>query len=156
MDSQATLLQKRKGEFEDFYKGLIPALVEFVGRLGVQPSHEVLNQAVGFAPHLESALKDLKVEDEQDRIWLLTRIGYFVGEYFAQKHGGCWYVNEIEGSRYFARYVVGRFARLKNPASMLDPFEVARVFVDTPPPRHLQGLLSEVDGELQRADATRA
>jgi hypothetical protein len=155
MNSQAALIQKRKGEFEDFYKGLIPALVEFVDRLGVQPAHEVLNQPVAFAPHLEKALKDIKAEGDEDRIWLLTRVGYFVGEYFAEKYGGSWYVNEIEGSQSVGRYVVGRFAALKNLGSMLDPFEVAKVFVDTPPPRDLQQLLSEVDVELQRADATR-
>lgn len=152
MQAQANLIDKRKGELEDFYRALIPSLVEFVDRLGVKPAHEVLNQAMRFAPHVSTALRDLPVSDEQDRIWLLTRVAYFVGEYFAQKHGGCWYVNDIEGSKYFGRYVVGRFPSFHRPTLMLDPFEVAQAYVDTPPPRQLDDLLAEVEAELRRAD----
>lgn len=152
MRAQENLIEKRKSEFEDFYKGLIPSLVEFVDRLGMKPAHEVLNQAVQFTPHLSTALCDLQVSDEQDRIWLLTRVAYFVGEYFAQKHGGCWYVNDIEGSKYFGRYVVGRFASFQKPTLMLDPFELAQAYVDTAPPRQLEDLLAEVDGALRKAD----
>lgn len=141
-------LEKHKSEFDDFYKGLIPALVEFVGRMGIQPAHEVLSHAVQYAPYLASALRDMAVDDEQDRIWLLTRMGYFIGEYFAQKYSGCWYVNDVAGSRYFARYVVGQFASLSKPGVMLDPFEVAQAYVDAKAPRELDMLLSEVEAQL--------
>lgn len=143
-----SILENRKSDFDGFYENLIPALVEFIGRLGIQPAHEVLNNAVQYVPSLSLALRDLKVDDEEDRIWLITRVGYFIGEYFSQKYGGCWYVNEVEGSRYYARYVVGNFSRAKNDAIMLDPFEFAQAYVDTKEPRHLEGIISEVEGEL--------
>ncbi|MGE8453063.1 MAG: hypothetical protein ACN6OP_21085 [Pseudomonadales bacterium] len=142
------MLEKRKSEFDLFYKELIPALVEFVGRLGIQPAHGVLNHAVQYAPYLTSALRDMTVDDEQDRTWFLTRMGYFIGEYFAQKYGGCWYVNDAEGSRYFARFVVGRFARIGKPDVMIDPFEIAQAYVDVKAPRQLDALLSEVEAHL--------
>jgi len=153
MQAQENNVEKRKGEFEAFYNGLIPSLVEFVDRLGIKPAHEVLNHAIQFAPHLNAALRELRIENEQDRIWLLTRVGYFVGEYFAQKHGGCWYVNDLEGSRYFGRYVVGRFTSFQKATLMLDPFELANRYVDSPPPRHLEQLLEEVDAELRKANS---
>lgn len=115
------LLERRRAELDDFYKGLLPALVDFVDRLGIRPAHEVLKQAQEFAPHVETALRDVAPADEDDRTWLLTRIAYFVGEFFVQKHQGCWYVNDVKGSRYFARYVVGRFPRVPNSGTMLDP-----------------------------------
>lgn len=152
MQAQENLVEKRKSEFEDFYKGLIPALVEFVDRLGVSPAHEVLNHAAQFASVVSAAVRELQVEDAQDRIWLITRIGYFVGEYFAQKYDGCWYVNDIEDSKYFSRYVVGRFRGFQKPTLMLDPFELAQACVDTPPPRQLEDVLAEVDAELKKAD----
>jgi len=145
---ELTLLEKRKAGFDKFYKELIPVLVEFVGQMGISPAHEVLKNAVQFAPYLNGALQNMAIADEQDKIWLLTRLGYFVGEYFAQKHSGCWYVNEIQGSRYFGRYVVGQFARLNNAALMLDPFEIARVYIEQPMPRQFEKLLTEVDAEL--------
>jgi hypothetical protein len=145
---EKTLLESRKAGFDAFYKELIPVLVDFVGKMGIGPAHEVLNNAVQFAPYLDKALGNLAIEDEQDRIWLLTRLGYFIGEYFCQKYKGCWYVNEIQGSRYFGRYVVGQFAGLSNAALMLDPFHIAQAYVEEQTPRHLDKLLTEVDAEL--------
>ena len=146
---EVELLTKRKQGFDEFYQALIPTLVEFVGAMGVQPAHEVLNNAAHFAPYLDKSLREMAVSSEKARGWLLLRVGQFVGEFFVQKYGGCWYVNEIEDSRYFARYVVGRFSRLNNSIPMLDPFEVAQSFVDSPTPRHFELLLSEVDSELK-------
>jgi hypothetical protein len=131
-----------------YYKGLIPALVEFVGNLGIRPAHEVLRQATQYAPRLDQALLNMTVADPRDRIWLLTRMGYFIGKYFLQKYSGSWFVDEIPGSRYFGRYVVGRYARIKAIGTMLDPFQIAQTYVDTPAPRHLESLLNAVDAEL--------
>lgn len=143
--------ETRTSALEAFYKELIPSLVDFVAKMGIIPAHEVLNEPVQYAPFLSSALRDEAVVDEQDRRWLLTQIGYFVGEYFAQKYGGCWFVNDIPDSRYFGRCVVGRFSKLRNAAAMIDPFSVGQVFVTSPPPHELEKLLSEVDRELLAA-----
>jgi hypothetical protein len=144
------LLEKRKAGFEQFYNELMPMLVDFIGKLGVNPAHEVLRHADQFVQYLNQALRSMAVTNDEDRGWLLTRMGYFIGEYFVQKYGGCWFVNEIQGSRYFGRYVVGRFARLNDSIPMLDPFLVAQTYVDTPIPRHLEKLLAEVDAELKQ------
>jgi hypothetical protein len=144
----AALLKEREDDFDNFYTALIPTLVEFMGRMGIEPSREVLKSAVQFAPHLDSALSSITWQSDQERNWLLLRVGQFVGEYFVQKYQGCWYVNTIPDSRYFARYVVGRFARLGSTLPMLDPFQVAQAFVDSPPPRSLRTLLDSVDVEL--------
>jgi hypothetical protein len=150
VSEEKILLEKRKAGFEEFYQALIPSLVEFVGKMGISPAHEVLKHAVQFAPDLDRALQDMAVESDKDRSWLIIRMGYFVGEYFVQKYGGCWYVNEIQGSRYFARYVVGQFSKLGNAALMIDPFQVAQSYVDSPTPRKLERILVEVDAELSK------
>ena len=142
------LLEKRKDGLSEFYEELIPTLVEFVGVMGIQPAHEVLKNAGMFASYLDSALQNMVIADHDDRTWLMLRVGQFIGEYFVQKYSGCWYVNDIENSRYFARYVVGKFASLNNMTPMIDPFQIAEVFVDSPVPRKLEGLLNEVDVEL--------
>ncbi len=152
-DQDAALLDKRRAAFEEFYSNLAPALVDFIDKMGIKPAHQVLKHAVQYARYLERALERLEVVGEEDRIWLLTRLGYFIGEYFAQQHGGCWYLNEVSGSRYFGRYVVGRFARLGNAGLMIDPFQVAQVYVDSPVPRQLERLLAEVEAELSAGEA---
>lgn len=150
VSEENSLLEKRKAGFDEFYQALIPSLVEFVEKMGISSAHEVLKHAAQFAPNLDHALQDVAVADDQDRSWLLLRMGYFIGEYFAQKYGGCWYVNEIHGSRYFARYVVGQFSRLGNAALMLDPFQIAQSYVESRAPRQLEKLLAEVDAELTK------
>jgi hypothetical protein len=149
-----SVLERRQARFDRFYEELMPALVDFVERVGIKPGHGVLNQAPLYVEHLTTALSGLTVSSDEDRIWLLARVSYFIGEYLVQKYSGYWYVNDIEGSRYFARYVVGRFSALNNLVPMVDPFEVAQVFVDTPPPRQLDALLGEVESELAHMSKT--
>lgn len=142
------LLRKRQSEFSDFYEELLPALVDFMGRIGIQPAHEVLKHAVQFEPYVSKATANFVVASEDDRTWLSAHMGYFIGEYFVQKYSGCWLVNDISGSRYFARFVVGKFNIPSQRALMLDPFEIATAYVSEPAPRALGKLLAEVEREL--------
>lgn len=145
---EGVLLQKRENDFSAFYAELLPCLVDFIGKIGIEPSHEVLNHAVQFEPFVSQATGNLSIDSEEDRTWLVTRMGYYIGEYFVQKHAGCWYVNEIPDSRYFARFVVGKFNIPSQRALMLDPFEVAAAYVSVPTPRVLGDLIAEVEREI--------
>jgi hypothetical protein len=142
------LLERRRKGFDTFYEELMPCLVDFVGKLGVQPAHMVLKQAAAYAPMLEVALQNMSVVDNEDHDWLTARMAYFFGEYFVQQFEGCWFVNDIPGSRYFARYVVGQFENAKNLQMQIDPFEIALAYVDAPIPRQLQPLLDAASVEL--------
>ena len=144
-------LKRRQDQFENFYNELIPSLVYFVKRLGIEPSHEILNHASAFKEPIGAALQNLAVEDNADRIWLISRVGYFIGEYFVQKFGGHWFVNDIEGSKFFARYVVGRFTARVQPNAMIDPFDAAQAYVDGPAPRNLDSVLNEIEHDLSRS-----
>ncbi|MGO4155487.1 hypothetical protein [Cupriavidus sp. YAF13] len=146
-------LESRKAGFQQFYEELMPVLVDFVEKMGISPAHEVLRHAGQFAPLLDNVLQSMTVAAE-DRLWLLTRMSYFIGGYFAQKYGGCWYVNEVPESQYFGHYVIGQFACLGNAAPMLDSFQVAQAFVDAPVPRSLGKLLAAVDAELADLKST--
>lgn len=149
---QEDLVRKRKSEFDAFYNELMPCLVDFVGRMGVTPAHEVLRHAPIFVPNLSLALKDLAIADEGDRTWLLTRLGYFIGEYFAQKYSGAWYVNENPTSKYLGRYVIGKFAMPTRGELNIDPFVMAEAYVAILTPRTLalENILSEAEQELSR------
>ena len=148
---QVELLRKRKDDFDNFYQSLLPALVEFVGLLGISPAHEVLKKAEQFIPLLERATQVMAVEGQDDRVWLITRMGYFFGEVFVQRFGGCWFVDDLPDTKYFARYVVGKFGVGINSNAMIDPFEIATAYVDGALPRQLDGLLNEVQVALHKA-----
>ena len=141
-------LKRRQDQFENFHNELIPSLVYFAKRPGIEPAHEILNHACAFKEPIDAALQSLAVEDNADRIWLISRVGYFIGEYFAQKFGGHWFVNDIEGSKFFTRYVVGRFTARVRPNAMIDPFDAAQACVDRPIPRSLDSVLNGIEHDL--------
>lgn len=155
-DAERELLETRRVEFPEFYAELMPVLVDFVNRLGIEPAHIVLTDAVGVVPLVGTVLQDMPVGSEDDRVWLLTRVGYLVGEYLVQKYGGCWFVNEDPESRTFARNVVGQFAALGESGARVDPFQVAQEYVDAPPGRDLVALLDDVERELLPAAGSAA
>jgi len=130
---------------DDFHAELAPVLVNFIDALGIEPAQEVLTQAGQYLPYVERALKDMAVADEGDRSWLVVRMTYFIGEYFAQQYGGHWHVDETQGSRSFGRYVVGKFA---NGAITVDPAEIASAYVDLPCPRPLAVLVARVESGM--------
>lgn len=151
MDStNRTLLDRRRAGFDDFYNELMPCLVDFVGKMGVNSAHMVLNQAAAYVPLLEVALQNMEVADDDDHDWLTARMGYFIGEYFVQRFDGCWTVNDSPESRFFARYVVGRFEGAANLEISIDPFEMAACYVGAPVPRQLGDLLDSAAQELTR------
>ncbi|WP_282297027.1 hypothetical protein [Stenotrophomonas sp. PS02289] len=141
--SDDVLIAARKAKFDQLRQELKPALVDFVERLGISPADAVLKDAEAYVPYLAAATRDLTSDDDEDRIWFLTRIGYFIGEYLCQALQGCWYVEDQAGSMYFARYVVGRFASATKLGAV-DPFDLARGYVDAAPPRNLVRLLAEL------------
>lgn len=83
----------------------------------------------------------------------MARVGYFAGEVLVQRLGGCWLVCDAPDSRFFGRYVVGRFRRVPNPAAITDPVEVAAAYLSQPPGRSLAGMLAEVTAALRNAES---
>lgn len=128
--NQNVQYQRRVDQFDSFYNDVIGALVEFIGDMGISPAHEVLNNAPKFVSSLSDALSRAVVEGEEDRVWLISRVGYFVGEYFSQKFRGGWRVCPDVDSAMYARYVVCDFELDEWRGRMIDPFEVSRHFVD--------------------------
>ena len=137
--------------FDHFHAELAPVLTDFIDALGIEPAHEVLKQAGDYLPYVERALSDMAIADADDRSWLLVRMMYYIGEYFAQQYGGHWYVNETVGAASFGRCVVGKFSKFANGALMVDPLEVASKYVDLPCPRPLAALVGAVESSLAGA-----
>lgn len=145
---QAATPVERQATFDHFYAELAPVLVDFIDALGIEPPQEVLTQAGHYLPFVEKALADMAIADADDRGWLLVRMMYFVGEYFAQQYGGYWYVEETPGSRLFGRCVVGKFSKYAKGELAVDPFEIATAYVDGPCPRRLAPLVAAVEAGI--------
>jgi hypothetical protein len=147
---ESSLIDKRKKELDTILNERMPVLVEFFTDLEAPQPHAVLTEAERYVDFL-GAFMENQVVGEEDVSWVVTRTGYFIGEYLVQKYQGCWMVNETPDSRTFGRIVTGRFLRLPNQAAMVDPFEVAVAFVRSFPPRSLKLLLQKLEQELAGA-----
>ena len=132
-------LEKRKNGFDAFRKERMPILHGFAEILGCENPHEILIAPEKFLYYIDGYMEMQDVTNA-NRTWLLTRIGYFIGEFLISKFGGCWMVDEGVGSKTFARYVVGEFEG--EAEKVIDPFFFAQTYVDTPPPR---SLIEQVD-----------
>lgn len=144
------LLDRRRIGFDVFLNERMPVLTDFMRLVELPDPALVLVQADQYLPAINQWLKTQAIEPA-DRTWILTRIGYFIGEYLVQRLGGCWFLNEVSDSRYFGRYVVGQFVRASNPNAMVDPFTVADICVTEPPGRSLLSLLESVERDIAEA-----
>ncbi|GEP92925.1 hypothetical protein SAMN05660909_04818 [Chitinophaga terrae (ex Kim and Jung 2007)] len=140
----------KKKELDTILNERMPVLVEFFTDLEAPQAYAVLTDAEKYVGFLDDFMKNQEVAEE-DFQWIVTRIGYFIGEYLVQKFQGCWMENETPGSRTFDRIVTGRFSRLSNQSAMVDPFEVAVAFVHSSIPCSLNQLLQELNEELAGA-----
>jgi len=80
---------------------------------------------------------DLAALDEDQRVWLHTRMMYLIGELLNERHGGHWLLQSDPGSDFFGRYVVGGF--LDDPDRLVDPAAAAHNVLTADPPRDLLG-----------------
>ncbi len=145
-ESDLELLNRRKEGFDSFLSEMPDVLSDFAELLEIlEPKLIVANPESYLAP-ITQFMKIQEVTPD-DRSWIITRIGYLIGEILNARLGGCWFVNEIRGSRYFAQYVVGRFKGVANENAMVDPFLVAADFVDSGIGRDLQELTNSVEAE---------
>lgn len=140
-------IERRKAGFPQFFQELMPVLSDFIERLGAPDAPMVIAEPDRFIPLVDTFMKNQMI-DTEDRIWIVTRVGYLIGEYLARLLGGSWYVNEVPDSRYFARYVVGRFARTPKSNACVDPMAIAEAYVSEPPGRCLTTTLRSVEQEL--------
>lgn len=147
---EGALIEARKSQFPLFLAEREPVLVDFAERLGFAEPHRILNEPSLFLPGLDTWLQHQEVSSD-DYMWLLARLAYFIGEYLVVRFSGSWFVNGIEGSRYFGRYVVGNFAKVSNRYAQVDPYEIGADVLKTRPPTSLEAILNQVVGELEAA-----
>jgi len=142
-------LDRRRREFAVFLEEMEPVLSDFAGRLGLPNPNTATTEPEKFLEPVDAFMKEQIISDE-DRIWILARVAYLIGQVLNQRLEGTWLLNENPNSLFFLRYVVGRFKRVRNPQATVDPFDVSTAFLSQPPGRSLAGIISEVEQECLR------
>ena len=149
---ESAKLERNRAKLDPFVREGWDALVDFIDALGLPEPGMVLRVADEYLAPLDQWLSEQVVTPE-DRVWLLVRVGYFIGEVLIQRHSGSWFVDEDPDSPYFARFVVGRFTSLPNPLVKIDPLAIASNLVDDPPGRNLLAAVERTDTEIRRLGA---
>ena len=138
------LIQRRRDEIENFLNERMPVLIEFMEDLGYEKPHLVLLEAKRFIPTLSDYLKKQKVEKE-DKNWIVSVVGYFIGEVFTQNYNGAWYLNEDHDSSTFGKFLVGEFF---NSNISLDPFEIAYKYISQEENRDLALIIDNIEKKI--------
>ena len=140
-------IEERKKLFEAFRSERLPVLHEFSTNLGFENPHEILLLPEKYLGALDEWLSGQEITEE-NKIWLATRIGYYLGEYFVAKYDGSWSVCEVENSKYYGHYVVGEFTEFKDNA-IFNPIEAAMELANQPINRSLMNLVNEISSSLE-------
>jgi hypothetical protein len=148
-EDERNIISRRRDGFEQFIAERMPVLSDFMASLELSEPGLVLVDAESFLAPLDQWLANQTINVD-DRDWLLTRIGYYVGEYLVQQLAGCWLLCEAPDSPLFGRYVVGQFGKVVNPRAMADPFAAAATLVDQPIGRSLAAMMEQVVREIQQ------
>jgi len=148
---QRALLAERQSTFLESEAVRLPSLIRFIETIGIEPAKHVGTNAAAYLPHLTKVLRDLRCESDQERTVVSARVSEYIGEYFAQRFGGRWFVNDTPDSPTFARYVVGQFSLAPGSTVCIDPFELGMAFARQPGPRDLASLIAKVEGRLEAA-----
>lgn len=141
-------IAKRKESFEAFRKERLPVLHEFSTNLGFENPHEILLSPESFLKKIHEWLSEQEIK-ENDKVWLTTRIGYYLGELFIIKYDGCWSVCESENSKHYGQYVINEFSAFENPNALFNPFEAAMELINEPKKRSLVNLVNEISSSLE-------
>jgi hypothetical protein len=147
-NDEFALRDKRRAGFDAFFEESRPVLMEFVERLELPEPHSVLLDAAKFLGSVDVWMRD-QVIGPDERNWIGTRMGYFIGEFFNQRLGGYWFLDEDTESSYFLHYVVGKFTAISDYDARISPFALANWFVTEKPGRSLTKLVAEVEDGLR-------
>jgi hypothetical protein len=140
-------LERRKSTFNEFFQESMPVLVDFIERLELPDAWRVVHEPDLFLAAVDAWMSKEEISPE-DWVWILTRIGYFIGYLFTQRLGGYRLVDENPDSPYFAHYVVGGLSRLPNPNQAIEPFALAANYLSLPIGRSLVGEVNRLEKQL--------
>lgn len=141
------LLAKRRDNFEKFLAERMSVLAEFAKTLGFENPNYIVASPSAYLSDIDCFMKNQIITDD-DKVWIKVRLGYYIGELFIEKFGGCWFINELPNTRFFLRYVVGKFTHFENQNIMFDPFEVIETYLNLPVGRSLENLILEIENEI--------
>ncbi len=122
----------------------MPVLHDFSEKLGFKNAHEILINPAAFLEPISSWLSEQDISEDAKN-WIIVRIGYFIGELFIEKHGGCWSVCEAPSSRFYGHYVIGGFSSFNNLNALLAPMEAAFELANQPKGRSLSAIVNEIE-----------
>jgi hypothetical protein len=148
---QEETLSHRRSEFDTYFAESMPALASLMSGIGASDPALVVNNPGAYIAVLDTWLRTAALvapPGGEDRVWLISRLGYFIGYVLTQRHGGCWFFDDQPDSRWFGCYVVGQFRDFPN--GRVDPSYVAAQFVDDRSHGSLEDLFAALEAEWPR------
>ncbi|MCH2044287.1 MAG: hypothetical protein MK212_09080 [Saprospiraceae bacterium] len=146
------LIEKRKLELDNFVNESFAVNTDFASRLGLENPFEILMNFESLKDFMfttvHNFMKHQKITSE-DRVWMITRLGYLLGEYFKEKYAGYWTVNEAPDSPQYGHYVIHAKSPSGNAHYPINVFGAATELVEQEDERDLIQLVTEIEAVIQ-------
>ncbi len=141
---QRSIIEERIRAFPDVIAEMPGDLAELAEFLGVESYRFTRDGLEELVQALDAFLSNgnLGAVDEDQRIWLHTRMMYLIGEVLNERHGGHWSLQSDPESDFYGHYVVGGFR--KDPDRLVDSAEAAHALLNEEPPRDLLGVIDRL------------
>jgi hypothetical protein len=150
MDNE--LIERRRSELDKFVEESFSVIIDFADRLGINNPHEILMDFDVLKKFMFVTVNDFmktQTVNPDDRVWIITRMGYLMGEYFKEKYSGYWTVNDNQNSNQYGKYVVFAKSPTLDAQYPVDAFGVAVEFVDQTGERDLIHLITEIEDTIK-------
>ncbi|MGJ8660286.1 MAG: hypothetical protein ACSHWV_10585 [Cellulophaga fucicola] len=146
------LIEKRKSELDNFVKESFPVNIDFATKLGVDKPFEILIDFEKLKDfvfiNVHNFIKHQTIDDE-DRVWITTRIAYILGEYFSIKYSGYWAVNENNNSINYGEYSLFTKSPTTGCLIPINIFRKVMSFLDKKENRNLIQLIDEIEMKIK-------
>jgi hypothetical protein len=142
-EERATM-NRRKDDFPEVMADIPRMIKELADGVGLQGPGVPVERFDELLTRVDEAIQDLDTQslDEEAYLWLLTRLGYFAGEFLARRHQGHWMLQTDPDADFFLRYVVSGFEGPLGANTTVDPMHLAENILRLPTGR---SLLNEIE-----------
>ncbi|CAN5841577.1 hypothetical protein BH11MYX2_BH11MYX2_38300 [soil metagenome] len=142
-DEQMTALEKRRAELTMWAVDSVTIADDLIRMTcKADPAPFLANYDL-FLPAIDELAGNVTISSEQMQR-MRTPLFCFVAEYLVRMLGGTWTVDDVEGSQYFAQYMIDVPLGSGPDLLRLSPYHLAQGYLMAPAPRSLTTALRAI------------
>lgn len=143
-NEERATMNRRNDDFPEVMADIPRMIKELADGVGLPGTGSPMERFDELLARVDEAIRDLDIQslDEEAYLWLLTRLGFFAGEFLARRHQGHWMLQTDPNADFFLRYIISGFEEPLGGNTSVDPMHLAENTLRLPRGR---SLLNEIE-----------